>query len=649
MNKYNEFLFMLKAFFHTYDPSNFSLLYAIKSSLGLFVCIVISYFLLDEDYIIFSVLSCVFIFYMNNLNAIGIRKILLLLLFMFFSSIFALFVPLLMSLDFYIFIPCFFWVFLVVFSGSIDLDFQRIGIYITILHMVLLISFSISTYNENNVFFSIIIGSSVAIVFRTFAFYTYGSFTRKSFLMLLNDLIFMSENINNNKYDEWQSLIASRIASLKSLFQTRSVNIKDSSLIKHQETAMFYLLKCEEITLTLFSLRTFLRKNKTNSHVKNIQKEIVYNLEELKNIFKDKKVNLTRFYFDRLKQLNTLPILCSSLEVLYYKFEIFKLGGLKEIKLKPEVKKLNLETIIEKLNFKDKNFQFSVKVALATSFSMFLAVFFKLDHGIWIAMGVFTLFKETINSTTINNKITIYASIIGFAIGLLIIFTINNSFLLPILFISYFACIYFKHFPYFIATIFIMMNLAIFFASLGLDYEKLIFVRVLDFIISFFIVYVFSFLWPSKSQDNIKPILKNIIKNQEILLGCILKRENFVDKEEDILNDFSNLKNCLLESKNRHNKITYTKLLDSLLEINNLCISFNDYMNVKYNKISPLEQSDINILITRFKMMINVSDDLPYYFYDEIGDKILTQDYKVRYFIEQISKRQDIVYKFILY
>lgn len=645
---YNEIILKIKAFFHTYDPSNFSLLYAIKSSIGLLVCTIISYFILDSNHLIFSVLSCVFIFYMNNLNAIGVKKILLLSSFMFLSAMFALMVPFLVRLDFYIFIPCFLWVFLVVFSSSIDLDYQRIGIYITILHMALLISSSMGNYNANDAFVAIIIGSSIAILFRTFTFYTYGGFTRKSFLMLLNDLIFMSENINNNKYDEWQSLISNRLGALKNLFETRSVNIKDSSLIKHQETAMFYLLKCEEIMLTLFSLRTFLRKNKTNSHVKNIQKEIIYNLEELKHIFKDEKVNLSRFYFDRLKQLNTLPILCSSLEVLYYKFEIFRLGGSREIKLKPDNNKFNLKNIIDKLNFKDKNFQFAIKVALATSFSMFLAVFFKLDHGIWIAMGVFTLFKETINSTTINNKLTIYAALIGFALGLFIIFIINSSFLIPILFVSYFACIYFKHFPYFIATIFIMMNLAIFFASLGLDYEKLIFVRVIDFIVAFFIVYIFSFLWPSKSQDNIKPILKGIIVNQKILLDCVLKKENFINKEEEILFNFTILKGYLLESKNKSNKITYTKLLDSLLEINNLCISLNDYMNVKYNKIGPLEQSDINILLTRFKMMENVSNDLPYYFYDEVSDKILTQDSKIRYFIEQISKRQDVVYKFII-
>lgn len=645
-SKIIDFKIRLKEYFHTYDPSNFSLHYALKSCIGLAICIAISYYFLGNN-IIFSILSCVFVFYMNSFNAIGFKKVLFLLVYMFIGSMFALIVPYFIKLDFYIAIPCFLWVFIVVFVGSINIDLQRIGIYNTLLGMAMLISASLNNFNSNESFFAVLIGSSIAIVFRTFTFYTYGGFTRRSFFMLLNNLIYMSKNLTNDSFDEWQSIFATRINELKNLFESQSVNIKDSSLIKHQEMAMFYLLKCEEIAYTIFSLRTFVKNNKSNQHINNIQNEIVYNLNELKKIFLDEKVNLKSFCLIKLKRLNTLPILCTLIEVLYYKFEMFKQGGARQISLKPKENKLDFKSIISKLNFKNKYFRFSIKVALATSFALFLAVFFKIDHGIWIAMGVFTLFKETINSTTINNKLTIYAALIGFSLGLLIILSIHSKALLIVLFLSYFACIYFKHFPYFIATIFIMMNLSILFATLGLDYERLIFFRLLDFVLAFFIVYIFSFLWPSKSEDDIKPTLIDATINLKLFLTNIIKKEGFFELENKVLTNLRNLKNLLYETRNKKNKIEQINLLESLVELNNLCISLNDYIYSKYNKLELKEQSDIGILITRFKMIENINNDLPYYFYDEIEDKLLSQDIKIRYFIKQISSRQDVIYKYL--
>ncbi|MBZ7985996.1 FUSC family protein [Campylobacter sp. Cr9] len=644
----NQQFLKLKAYFHKYDPSNFSLLYALKACVGLGICLLLSHFIIDTRYIIFSVLSCVFIFYMNNFNSVGIKKILYLAAFTFFGCLFALIVPFLIKLGFFIAIPAFIWIFLVIFSGAISQDALKIGIYVTLLLMAMLITASLNNFDSKEVFYATLVGSCVATIFRTFAFYTYGGFTRRSFIMLLNDLIYISENITNDKYEVWQNLFVTRINEFKRLFESKSVNIKDSSLIRHQEMAMFYLLKCEEIGLALVSLRTFFKQNSTNTHIKNIQNEIIYNLEELKKIFKDEKVNLKSFYLDRLKQLNTLPILCTLVEVLYYKLELFKQGGAKQLVLKPKDKKITFDTIKEKFNLDNKYFKFSIKVALATSFSLFLAIFFKIDHGIWIAMGVFTLFKETINSTTINNKETIYAALIGFALGLLIIFFIHSKLLFLILFLSYFACIYFKHFPYFIATIFIMLNLAILFASLGLDYERLLAYRLLDFLIAFVIVYFFSLLWPSKSEDDIKPTLKIAILNLMNFLTSIIKKEDYLTCENQILLNIKSLKNILYESRTKHNKVEHIRLLESVLEMNNLCISLNDYIYSKHNKVQLKEQSDIMILITRFKMMDNISNDLPYYFYDEVEDKILSNDERIRYFINQISKRQDVVYKYLI-
>ena len=647
IDSFKSLIFALKEYFHTYDPSNFSLFYAIKSCFGLFICMVLAFSFFNIQSIIFAILPCVFIFYMNNLKATPNKKFIILITFMFICSMFALIVPFLITLSFYIAIPTFFWIFIVIFLGAISRDLQLIGIYTTILMMAMLISASLNKFNPDEVYLATILGSSIAIAFRTFTFYTYGGFTRRTFLMLLNDLIYMCENLNNKKYDEWQGLLAVRISDLKELFSTKSANIKDTSLVKHQEMAMFYLLKCEEIALTLSSLRTLFRTHRDNIYINNIQEEIIYNLNELKKIFHDEKVNLKFFYLSRLKHLNTMPILCTSLEVLYYKFDIFRQGGAKTIKMQPEKNIITLDELKSRLSLDNKQFKFSIKVALATAFSMFLAVFYQIDHGIWIAMGVFTLFKESINTTAINNRRTFFAALLGSIIGIFIVFCISSKMLFIALFISYFACVYFKHFPYFIATVFIMINLTISFASVGLDYEKLIVVRMIDFVIAFIIVYIFSFIWPSKSEDDIKPTLRTTVKNLKEFLSAIVEKEDYHRRGNAVLLNITDLKNLLYESRTKKNKINHIRLLETLIEMNNLCISLNDYLYSKYNKIQPKEQSDIGILITRFKMMENIDDDLPYYFYDEVADKILSEDEKVKYFIDKISKLQDTVYRYL--
>lgn len=644
-NDFRQLKNNLQAFFHMYDPSNFALFYSIKAAIALLICMLSAYLMLDSKVIIFSLFACVFIFYMNTFNAKNMQKIIILSIFAIISALCALLIPFLIDIKLYVFIPCFIWVFIVNFIAAFNSDLQKIGIYITLLVMAMMISASLNTFYPTQSALAILHGSVIAIAFRTFTLYTYGSYTRRSFLMLLNNLIYMSENITNDNYNHWQSIFVSRVDEIKKLFASKSANIKDTSLIKNQEMAVFYLLKCEEIAFTLLSLRLYFRKNQHNKYISNIQEEIIFNLNELKNIFLDKTVNLKTINFTRFKDLNTFPILCECLEVLYYKFNMFKLGGMKKLEFKENSTKISFKALKDNFNLKNKYFRFSFKVALATSFSMFLAIFFKIDHGIWIAMGVFTLFKESINSTAIINKSTIYASMLGFALGFLLIFnlTANKHILEFILFISYFACIYFKHFPYFLSTVLIMFNLVIFFAYLGLDFERLILFRLADFIAAFVIVYVFSYIWPIKSENDIKPTIQETTKNIQNFLTSIINRSKYFEAENSVLLSIKKLRNLLDESKNKNSLI-----FEAIIEINNLCINLNDYIYNKHSKVDLKLDTDIKILITRFEMLRKASDDLPFYFYEDVSDKFLSTDSKIKYFLEQIGKRQDTLYKFLI-
>ncbi|WP_180380488.1 hypothetical protein, partial [Campylobacter devanensis] len=68
---------------------------------------------------------------------------------------------------------------------------------------------------------------------------------------------------------------------------------------------------------------------------------------------------------------------------------------------------------------------------------------------------------------------------------------------------------------------------------------------------------------------------------------------------------------------------------DSLKQSNKL-ITTKDALN-----------SDINIISTRFEMIEKRVNKLPYYFYDNMEDRILSQDIKIKFLLLEIAKRQD--------
>ena len=50
---------------------------------------------------------------------------------------------------------------------------------------------------------------------------------------------------------------------------------------------------------------------------------------------------------------------------------------------------------------------------------------------------------------------------------------------------------------------------------------------------------------------------------------------------------------------------------------------------------------DINIISTRFEMIEKRVNKLPYYFYDNMEGRILSQDIKIKFLLLEIAKKQD--------
>lgn len=641
----------LKQYLHLYDPSHFSFYYTIKAIFSFSISLTIAYILNLSDHILFTILSSVFIFYMNVFDSTGFKKAAYFGLFILNSCCFIYFIDFFNLMGIWLFIPTFIWVFWVNFSQYISQDLFRVNIYSTILSFSALIFSQTMAIDIYKAILGVLVGGIVALLFRTISFYTYGTYTKRNFLMLLGDLEFMARYLNDKEFDILNAAFITHTNQIKLVFKSKSVKIKDPSFIKHHKLALFYLYKCEEIGAMLLSLRSFFKRNKTNSHILSIQDELCYNINQLKHIFKDdKEPKLCKRRYEIVKSLGVLPRLCDLMEVMFFKLELFINSG--QVVLEEE-NKTKSYTIYQKIKIafqkaisNQENIKLSIKTALAASLGIFIALFFELDHGIWVAIGIFSLLKARKNATKIAIFQTITGVLIGFFVGYLLILIFKDTKLfLPIVFLSYFACVYFKHFPYTISLASIMANLALFFAFARPDFEKLILYRILDLGISFAIVLFISyFVWPSKSEDDIVPSILDIIDKQTKLINT-QESKAYLDLQGDISLALNNLSNTINECQNKTNYFKYHKILQSLNELNLSVISLYSYVDGE-NKMKDYKVlSDIRLLSTRFDMIKNMTNALPYYFYDEVRSKLSSQNPKMVYFLLLVAKKQDELYK----
>lgn len=633
----------LKQYIYIYDPSHASFYYALKAIVALIISVALAYFLNLDYHILFALLSCMFIFYMNVFDSVGLKKAAYLSLLIINSCIFIYFIDFFNKIGLWLVVPTFIWVFWVSFTQQIRLDLFRVNVYSTILCLSALVFSQNNTIDIHKAMLGVIVGGVVAILFRCVSFHTYGAYTKKSFLMLLNDLEHMAKYLNDKEFDNFNAIFISHVNEIKTVFSSKSVKIKDQSFIKHHKLAIFYLYKCEEIGALFVSMYGFFKKNKSNSHILSIQDEICYNINELKKIFKNQTPHLCKRRYEIVKNLGKLPILCELMEVVFFKFELFANGG--ELVLEDKQTKFTNSSFIT--TFKQafanqENIKLSIKTALAAALGVFVALFFKLDHGIWVAIGVFSLLKSKKNSTKIAIIQTVLGAFAGFVVGFLLILLFKDTFLfLLVVILSYFACMYFKHFPYTLSVASIMANLALFFAVIGADYERLIVFRMIDIGISLIIVILVSwFVWPSKSEDDIIPNVLKIIDKQSKLFN-----DDFIQNQNEISLLLHNFSNLISECQNKKNYFKYHKILQTLKELNSALVSFYSYLDSINMAKNYKVLSDIRLLNTRFDMIKNMTNSLPYYFYDEVRSKLSSTNPKMAYFLLLVAKKQDELYK----
>lgn len=642
-----KFIRRIKFYLNTYDPGFFSFIYSIRAIIALIISCLIAYIFLPPISMLWMLNAVINIFFTSSISGSEKQKVILLIFYTFACIVCIIFLDYFFRIGYWLFIPTFFWLMFVSLVGFFSQNLSRILTVQTLSVFILIVaSENISTLDTSTMVVSYLVGCIISIAVRFISFGKYGLYTKRNFTILLNDLSFMVENFYNKDFDHWRQQSVMQIAAMKNIFAHSTSTYKDSALIKHQERALFYLYKTETILHCLNALRLFFQVRSDLGELKFLQDEILKNIGVLKGIFNGKSTHFSNDVYLKLKDNKDFVIVVSNLDILYHSFDMFIKGGQEKIALKSAKRLPSLGNFLKILNFNDSLFQYSFKFSLAVSISVFVAQYFKIDHGLWICVAVMAVMRANTNTVTIMTKDAIIGSIIGICVGVPLILIFKNSFLMHIFSVlSVFSIFYFRPFGYMIWSASLMFMLCMLFSYLRADFTNLLITRFFDMVIGFMLAVCISVVfWQKNSKDEIIPKIKMIFDDfKSLITNMILKSDanKFIALEANYFDNIQNLKILIFESK----KQEFKPVLNAIDDINKSILNLRSYM-MKYDFESDIVKNDLNVVLRLFDMIDKKIDALPSYFYDNVDEIFLCKDKKFIFLLTQIMQSEKIIYDF---
>ncbi|ANE35615.1 integral membrane protein, YccS/YhfK family [Campylobacter iguaniorum] len=640
---------MLKNFIKTYDPANFGLTYALKASISFILCASLSYYFFGFHATVFATNASISIFFINSLDGNDKAKLKYLYLYIFLSCLALPFVAYFYELGWWLVVPTFLWMSFVGICAIFNPNLNKVLSIVNMTGLVALIVQSNGEFDIQSSIYGLIVGGVIASTLRVLHIGTYGKFTKKTYNLLLNDTTKMAQNLFDQKtFDETALQCANHIDSIKKIFANQSANLKDARLIIHHSKAIFYLYKTEDIFYSLISLKRYFINIKDNSLLLEVQKEILHNLNELKNIFKDEKVSLKSEALNKI-QNSKFSIFAASLEVLYSKFELIKNGGEDKIKLEKKSSK-SLKSIISEINLQNDTVINSLKLALGVSIAIFITQVTKIDHGVWIAIGVLSVSRATSYMTRVVGFDNIKGAMIGICIAFALIYTLKSTVIfVPLIMLFIFLTFYLKIFPTIYFSSVFMATFTLVFSEIKADFLELVVARFADILIGFFVAFGVTFLLFRKASaiklnSNLSSVIARLNKLSNFFSQS--QKAKFIISEKSVLTSLNIYKKAILENDKREFKYFKTSLeiYKNLEEINGLIINLKDYIkSIKHDKLDLIKlalESDIKIISTRFEMIEKKLNKLPYYFYDSVEDKLMCHDKTITYLLNLIASKQ---------
>ncbi|WP_086297294.1 FUSC family protein [Campylobacter devanensis] len=632
-------------FLNHYDPSWFALNYSIKATISILICGFAGNFFGGFLGMVYAANSSMIIFFLASLDGSTKIKIYYFLLYIILGIFAILFVSTIFKFSW---LFCFFTLIWMIFVGFSTLFNQNLNKILTIVNatgLLTIIASNQSSWNLANSLESFIAGSIIAITFRLTRFGTYGKFTKKSCTMVLDDLINMSQNISDKEFLNLAKQCDEHINEIKKVFTHKSSTIKDARLIIHHSRAIFYLYKLEDIYHLLVAMQRYFKSIKNPNLLNALNSEITNNLIQLKNIFIDKN-SILKIDALKLARQSDYEIFKASLEVLYSKFELIKDGGEDKIALEFKEKK-SLKKAIKDITLHNPIVQNSLRLAIGVSIAIIIASFGDVHNGVWIAIGVISMSKDSSYMTKITGIANIKGALIGITLAFVLIHIVVNENLFALFcVVCIFLAFYFKNFPPAYAMAAFMCAFTMVYSLILGNAISVVYIRIIDILIGFILSFVAAFILfrhtneikLSNSYINLLPKFKNL--SNSVIEG------RFSIEQNAISNSLTNYHNTITQSDRNKELKRYLEIYKNLHDISSLLSNLKVYTDSlkQSNKLITTKDalnSDINIISTRFEMIEKRVNKLPYYFYENMEDRILSQDSKIRFLLLEIAKKQD--------
>ncbi|MEE3694332.1 FUSC family protein [Campylobacter sp. CLAX-22107-21] len=632
-------------FLNHYDPSWFALNYSIKATISILICGFAGNFFGGFLGMVYAANSSMIIFFLASLDGSTKIKIYYFLLYIILGIFAILFVSTIFKFSW---LFCFFTLIWMIFVGFSTLFNQNLNKILTIVNatgLLTIIASNQSSWNLANSLESFIAGSIIAIAFRLTRFGTYGKFTKKSCTMVLDDLINMSQNISDKEFLNLAKQCDEHINEIKKVFTHKSSTIKDARLIIHHSRAIFYLYKLEDIYHLLVAMQRYFKSIKNPNLLNALNSEITNNLIQLKNIFIDKN-SILKIDALKLARQSDYEIFKASLEVLYSKFELIKDGGEDKIALEFKEKK-SLKKAIKDITLHNPIVQNSLRLAIGVSIAIIIASFGDVHNGVWIAIGVISMSKDSSYMTKITGIANIKGALIGITLAFVLIHIVVNENLFALFcVVCIFLAFYFKNFPPAYAMAAFMCAFTMVYSLILGNAISVVYIRIIDILIGFILSFVAAFiLFRHTNEIKLSNTYINLLPKFKNLSNSVIQGR-FSIEQNAISNSLTNYHNTITQSDRNKELKRYLEIYKNLHDISSLLSNLKVYTDSlkQSNKLITTKDalnSDINIISTRFEMIEKRVNKLPYYFYDNMEDRILSQDIKIKFLLLEIAKRQD--------
>lgn len=648
---------IFRRFIYVYDAGYFGLIYSIKAMIALSISGAICYFLLGADVLIWSVMMAMYVFFLNGFKSNKDMDWKYLVLFVAFVCTL---IPIFGILDesLWLILLSSILAFSIGVSEVYDSDLPKV--LNLALVSALVAAIYVSSHLDVPLWHSVLaafIGGSVSIFVRLFvSFGEYGRFIQVQFVLILMHLANMSKSLGSKDYSLFQSIFINHLPLLKNKLTSQSAKIKDTHSIKNHKRALFYLYKLESVCYTLDILHDYFKQH-DSTLLHNLRDEITQNLRELSSIFFGKKPNISKTSFLKASQDIQDAQFLNALKIFYSKIESFtRLSSLQSQAFVENTKTKTLQSMYKELKANPLPFFYGITYASAMSIAMFIAQFFHINHGAWIALGVMTMMNQNIDTIKTLGKDSILGSFMGLVLGvLLVVFGFGHTWLYVIFVINLFLVIYFKSYPFMLWSLVLMLELVLMFALVDDNFIELILYRFGDILFGFLIAFLTAkVIYPRYSADELIPKLKNTLQSLSALtLDLEQNKQHILQGQNQLIRNFDEL--SLLIRKNKDNNKRYpasilqqfNALQKHFLQLKNLSIILCE----KIQTISPqdtlLLKNDLKALRVRYDMLCALLDSKPYYFSTDEDERFLLKDTQIYPSILHIFESQNHIYDFL--